>query len=430
MWFSSRTPWKSALDQEDVVQYDPTPNGKGSDNVTRAAQVLSRAQGGHIVLSLPLRRRAEVIGVVTLEFLPTQNITPQVAHGLGVAADLLAPQLYDRFQNDRYLAVKVGLSTKEVAKATIGPKHMLAKLIAVAVAALVAVCILYRPMYHVTASFTLAPENRYSLSAPWEGVLGKLAIVNKDGNLLDPDDHSELREGEHYLKPGDKVKKGQVLLKMKTTDLELRRNQALAEEARYRTEAQNYRADAARGAEGASSKAQIAEDQGNEAKAQADLLTAQIEQGILVAPRDAVLLKGDLEDKQGSPVKQGDVLLEVGQPQSLKPELAVNERDIQDLKVGAKARFATTSLPDDKFDMTIERIVPQGDAKEGNNVFKVYGRIEPLDPKAKDYAYKRDLSKNWLPGMAGEARVDVSPRPLWWIASHRLVDFLKLKLWF
>ena len=28
-----------------------------------------------------------------------------------------------------------------------------------------------------------------------------------------------------------------------------------------------------------------------------------------------------------------------------------------------------------------------------------------------------------------EARINVEPRSLWWIWTHRLVDFLRLKLW-
>ena len=72
---------EECADQEAVVQYDPT--GKGTDNVTRDAQQLSRTQGGHIVLSMPLRRQAEVIGVITCEFLPGTQITPQASNAPG-----------------------------------------------------------------------------------------------------------------------------------------------------------------------------------------------------------------------------------------------------------------------------------------------------------------------------------------------------------
>jgi hypothetical protein len=74
---------EECYDQEQVVQYDP--NGKSSENVTRAHQALSRAHGGHAVLSLPLRHKDEVVGVATLEFLPNQQLGPHVASGLGVA---------------------------------------------------------------------------------------------------------------------------------------------------------------------------------------------------------------------------------------------------------------------------------------------------------------------------------------------------------
>jgi len=105
---------EECYDQEEVVQYEP--DGTSSNNVTREAQAISRAQGGNTVLSIPLRRQSEIQGVLTLEFAPGQQLGPQAATGLSVAADLLAPQLYDRFQNDRWLITKAGISTREVAR--------------------------------------------------------------------------------------------------------------------------------------------------------------------------------------------------------------------------------------------------------------------------------------------------------------------------
>ena len=68
-----------------------------------------------------------MIGVLTLEFAPQSALGPQAATGLSVAADLLAPQLYDRYENDRWMITKVGLGIREGYKATIGPKYLLAK---------------------------------------------------------------------------------------------------------------------------------------------------------------------------------------------------------------------------------------------------------------------------------------------------------------
>ena len=113
------------------------------------------------------------------------------------------------------------------------------------------------------------------------------------------------------------------------------------------------------------------------------------------------------------------MLFEIGTPDNLRVELQVADRDIQDIKREGiqKGRFATNALPDEKYDFTIDRIIPMGQAKEGSNVFTVYGTIGAK------------TSESWRPGMAGEARVDVANRRVIWIWTHRLVDFLKLKLW-
>ncbi len=401
---------EECVDQEDVVQFDPT--GKGTDNVTRSAQELSRTQGGQTVLSLPLRRRSDIIGVVTLEFLSNHKITPQIAHGLSVAVDLLAPQLYDRYQNDRYLVTKAAISTRETAKATMGPKHMIAKLIAIGVVGLILAVTLIHPMYHVTGSYQFAPIAKASLPAPYDGQLDKLAIVTADGQILPPEDRP-LKDGEHRLKPGDKVKAGDVLAKMKTVELLLKRNEALGEVSRFQHLAEQHRSEKK---PGSLAQALQAEDQAREAQAQADLYDEQINQGNIVAPMDGVVLKGDLEDKQGSPLKQGDVMFEVGNPAALEAEIYVSERDIQDVKTGKHGTLATKSLPDDKYDFVLNRVVPNGEPKEGENVFKAYGTLKANNA-------------TWRPGMEGEARIDVEPKPLWWIASHRVIDFLKLKVW-
>jgi len=405
---------EECMDQEAVVQYDPTPGGKSTDNVTRNAQQLSRTQGGHIVLSLPLRRKSDVIGVVTLEFLPTVRIGPHVANGLAIAVDLLAPQLYDRYTNDRWLITKAGISTREVAKATIGPKHMLAKLVATLIIGLVLFSVLYKPMYKVTAPFQFVPVAKSTLAAGLDGKIGRPAIMTADGKLLPPDHHDSLLPGERFIRPGDPVKARDVLMKLDTQALEAERSKALAAMARAEAEAQQYRNDP-----DPKSVSLVLQKEFEAAghKAEVDGLTLEIEAAKVVAPIDGILLKGDWVDKIGERVRMGDVLMEVGAPGTLEAELYVDERDIQDVTVNQKGKLVTTSLPDDTYDFVVRRIVPVGEPKEGSNVFKVYATIDGRS------------SKSWRPGMAGEAKVYVRHEPVWWIYSHRLVDFIKLKLW-
>ncbi|MBV8781075.1 MAG: histidine kinase, partial [Phycisphaerae bacterium] len=78
--------------------------------------------------------------------------------------------------------------------------------------------------------------------------------------------------------------------------------------------------------------------------------------------------------------------------------------------------LATTSLPNQRTPFHVTRIVPMGSPKEGDNVFTV--RVTP-----------DRFSDDWRPGMEGEAKVNIQPRPVIWIWTHRLIEFLRLKLW-
>jgi hypothetical protein len=398
-------------DQEEVVQYDP--NGKSSENVTRAHQALSRSQGGNAVLSIPLRHKDEICGVVTLEFLPNQQLGPQVASGLGIAVELLAPQLWDRYNNDRWLITKAGISTRETTKMLIGPKHTLAKLIGFAVIVLILVVFnipyqIYpapwldcRMTYRVSAPFKFIPSERRTISVPFKGELETLAVI--DGKPV---------------QPGTKVKKGDVLAWMRKDDLVHQQTEALAKAAEARTRASKflYDADKTNDADGYAAQADEAAY-----NAQAALYASQIEKSEIKAPMDGIVLTGDLKDKQGAEFEMGKDLFTVGELTSLETEISVNERDLQRVqdavKNGKGGEIATRSEPRNTYPIDVTRIVPMGDVQEGANTFRVYGKfVDKTDPA-------------WLPGMVGEARLEIEKKPLAWVWTHRLIDWLRLKTW-
>lgn len=384
-------------DQQEPVQFDPAGS---TPNVTRAHRELTQRQGDTGVLSLPLRHKDRVVGVVTLEFAGPQRPGEQAIAGLTVAADLLASQLLDRHDNDRWLAVKAAHSLRENARLLLGPRHMLAKLVVALVLAMALMLVFYQPMYRVKAAFQFLPEEKRSISAPFNGQIDTLGLV--DG-----------RE----VRPGMLVKKGQVLLTMDTYELTRKRIDALSRANSYRIEADNYRQ------QGKTAEEKSALARRDAAVAEAELYAYQIAHASLTAPVDGVILKNDLRDKKGAMVNQGDVLLEIADAHKLRAELNVAERDVQDVVKSKQmhggwvpGELATTSLPTQRFAFRIDRIVPLGEAKDGDNYFKVYATLQKAE-------------EAWLPGMAGEARVDIRPRALGWVWTHRLVDFIRLKLW-
>jgi multidrug efflux pump subunit AcrA (membrane-fusion protein) len=152
----------------------------------------------------------------------------------------------------------------------------------------------------------------------------------------------------------------------------------------------------------------------------------QIGEATMKADTDGVIVRADdLDSKRNLRVKEGDILMEIAPTTTFRAELAVSEKDIQDIREAnvqpgnpQKVEFAATSFPGDEIIGHIDRVAAPGEAKEGDNVFKVYATID------------KGQLRSWIrQGMAGEARVDVGKRRLVWIWTHRLIEFLQLKLW-
>jgi hypothetical protein len=382
---------EECLDNDEIVQYEP--DGAPANTVTREAQSLSRTQGGEAILSLPLRRNGEVVGIVTLEFAPQQKIGPQAATGLAVAVDLLAPQLYDRFQNDRWLITKAGLSVENVAKAAIGPKHTLAKLVIVGLFLLtLALCnwvpfVNLAPTYHVSAPFQFIPIETRDFFAPTESFLREV-----------------------YARPGDDVKKGQLLLQFDDTEFKQRAIQYRGQENEARIkerEAEN---------QGKTTERDQAEAQRIAAQAAAVEAELMVERTKVIAPFDGKILRGDLKDKIQAPFHQGDPIMVMAATGALKVEISVPERDIQNVTEGATGFLATDSDPTRKFPFTVERVVPTTQVKENVNVFTVYGVVEATEA-------------DWRDGLRGEVKIVVGERTLGWIWVHRFVEWLHMRWW-
>ena len=393
-----------------VVASGSEANGQdlpATDAVTRQAALLSRSQGGHVVLSLPLRRRADIEGVVTLEFLSAAGLTPKLMESLTLAVDLLAPQLYDRHENDRWLITKAGLSARYWAEELVGPRHWVAKLITIGVVLLLLVLTNFldlpvafpkalgwadiRPTYHVTAPLTFDAIDKRSICAPFDGQIDQV-----------------------YALPGQPVKAGAKLFSMKTDEQYKQYLKAYSEAQSHQLKADAYGADNTKIAD-----RQVELAQRDASRAEADYYKWQADHGTIYAPFDGEIMsaKGDLSDKRDVEVKQGEEQMVFGNPALLRAQLQVADRDIQDVTEGQRGSLATVSEPTHKTAFTVSRVVPLGAPKEGSNVFTVYATPDQI-PKY-----------GWRPGMSGEAKVDVGRRTWAWIWTHRLIDFVRLKLW-
>jgi multidrug resistance efflux pump len=328
--------------------------------------------------------------VVTLEYARDKKLEQHNATALAVSVELLAPQLFDRYQNDRWWITKTGIAIKELWKMTVRPQHALAKLIILLVVSAVLFICLFSPMYHVAAPFTFDVINKRQIAAPFEGVIETV-----------------------FKKPGEAIKAGDPLFKLKTFQLEVQRNEALAKAASKEQEAKAYEDQKPP----KNAEALAARKERDAFMHEAAVYNLMIDESSVKSPIDGVVLTGDLTDKQDATVKLGDPLMLVGKPDDLRVMIEVPEREIQMVREGTAGEIATTALPAEAHKIKIDQIIPSGTPKEGSNTFKVYATIED------------QVSTDWRPGMAGEARIDWERRPLVWIWTHRLVDWLRLKVW-
>jgi multidrug efflux pump subunit AcrA (membrane-fusion protein) len=157
--------------------------------------------------------------------------------------------------------------------------------------------------------------------------------------------------------------------------------------------------------------------QADQARARIKLLEERIKRSVLRSPIDGVVVVGDLKRQIGAPVKTGDVMFEICPAKDLRAELAVDEKDVHELKPGQEGKLATVSEPGARLPFRIESINPAAETEEKANTFKV--RVSLLS----------EAANQMLPGMKGVAHVDIDRRHYAWIWTHSVIDWVRLKLW-
>jgi hypothetical protein len=127
-------------------------------------------------------------------------------------------------------------------------------------------------------------------------------------------------------------------------------------------------------------------------------------------------MSGDLSQSLGAPVERGQVLFEVAPLDEYRVIVEVDERDINEIKMGQQSELVLPSMPDQVFPFVIEKITPVSIAEEGRNYFRVEGRI-------------LENPERLRPGMEGIGKVTIDRRKLIWVWTHAAVDWLKLQMW-
>lgn len=378
---------EEALLQDAALAY-PHPAGKFPHIVVAHAK-LADAHALSSVLTVPFGQGGRLTGALCFENTRREAFDPadvlliqQLAHHAG-------PLLKLKWSLQQPWVLRTWYSIRD----TLDEGGKERKRMLAAAGAAVLLCLL--GLFAIPVAGTVSGQARLEasvqrlLSAPVDGYLKEVRVL-----------------------PGDRVSAQQVLAELNDETLLTEFRKLEAEAAQQ----ENYVAEAM--AKGDRTQLAMKRAKLDEVLAEKDLVAQQLDRIRLVAPFDGVVIKGDLTQLLGSPLKRGDILLTLSQGTGFRVMIEVPERNIADIAIGQEGTLVLTALPAQRFAMRIVRITPVAAVSSGDaqNIFEVEAALTGSAP---------DL----VPGMKGVAKIATRNEPIGWKWAARVWHALTFLVW-
>jgi RND family efflux transporter MFP subunit len=376
---------EEALDQNVTIIFPP--GDANHKRVCVAHRDFAQAWKATHVLSIILPGRASTVGVMTCERRVAEPFDTDTILILETACALLGPVIELKAREKRWISGRIRDKLSTIARNWFGPRNPALRALAAIAGALLLFGLVVPLPFRVSADATVEGAVQRAAVAPFAGYVAEAPV-----------------------RAGDIVKPGQVLAMLDDRDLRLdamkwesERSKVLQEQRRSLAEEQ--RADMMQfGAQLAQADAQLA------------LALAKLERAHILAPIAGVVISGDLSQRLGSPVEQGEVLYEIAPLQDYRVKLRVDEQDIRLIRENQGGRLLLAGMASDPFDMKIVRVTAVASADDGKNQFDVEATL--TNPKT---AVR--------PGMEGIGKIQVGYRPILFIWSRPMLNWLRLSLW-
>jgi len=374
-----------AILQRREIHYPSHPDAE--IQIIRDHEKLAKDHGDEAVLTLPLYGADAYYGALIFERPGETPFTGDEIAFCRSVAELGVPSLEIKRQNDRNIFVKIFLSIYKQAARLFGPHYLGRKLTAILIFSLIVFFSIAKGDFRISSDATLEGKVRRVIVAPYSGYIG-----------------------EAKARAGDVVNEGLILCKMDDRDLRLERLKWVSQINQLKRQYQEALADHNR------AEVNILGAQLEQAKAQFDLSESKLERSKLKSPFDGIVVSGDLSQRLGGAVEQGEVLFEITPLDSYRIILNVDEKDISIIKLGQQGSLVLSSLPDDRYDFVVSKLTPIAAAKEGVNYFRVEAELT-------------NKSDRLRPGMEGIGKVYIAERKLIYIWTREMINWIKLWLW-
>jgi HlyD family secretion protein len=153
-----------------------------------------------------------------------------------------------------------------------------------------------------------------------------------------------------------------------------------------------------------------------ELEARAGYIAGQIRRCEIVSPIPGVVTTPFLRERRGAFVEVGETVCELVDYRRMLVDMAVPEREMEDVRSGYPVRLKVQGFPALEFEGEVTAIAPVAIDEEGRSTVHVKSEIDNASGLLKA-------------GMTGLARVYCGPRPVGAILLRRIVRYMRTEFW-
>lgn len=211
------------------------------------------------------------------------------------------------------------------------------------------------------------------------------------------------------VRPGDSVRAGEVLARLDKREIEMELAGKRAEWIRLQQERKGQLA------QHKFAESKLAALRAERLQSEIELLELRRSRLAVTAPIDGVVVSGDWSRSEGTLLDRGETLFEIAPLGHYIVEIAIDEADVQRLRIGMPVRFRLDAMPNQRFESTIDRIHPRSELRDGENVFVAEADLVDVDGLVR-------------PGMRGSGHVETDSHAIGWNLFHKAYHRLLFSL--
>ncbi|QDV57588.1 HlyD family efflux transporter periplasmic adaptor subunit [Rosistilla oblonga] len=339
------------------------------------------------ILSVPIMLENEVLAVVTLSRAADKPFLDEDLESLTKLLEPFGPSLQLIEKSSRSIAEHVREEGRGAVMPWLKPQSHARKAAMITAGLFFAWFLFGSLTYRPMCESALSPASILHMAAPIDSRIEQVLVSS-----------------------GDRVTKDQVLVVLDSRELQLQRNQLLAQIASTEVAVGQAIADRKVG-EAALAKADV-----RVLHSQLDSIENQIEQSVLRAPADGIVVAADLKKRIGEVLPQGEPLVTFAPGERWVVEIMVPDHVAPYVAQDQTGVFRAYSHPDQSIPFKIDWVGGAAQVVEGKNVFIAEAELQS--------------QTDWMKaGMKGVGRIQAQRKAVWWVTMHGLVDYLHMKFW-